>query len=472
MGRGDLPTSVADSRRMMENALHCPGNLGIQFRSLRLPNKAATPVLALFIIGLADEELIRHRILEPLERAANLGPQPAPRDLMNILPAARIQVVGSSAELIQQVLEGETALFIEGAAEALVVSTEAKASNPAGGMVSEHPTKELFGRDLLGNIALIRTRLRDPALIAEPQVLPRGRGTAAVVYLEGRADPAVLSQIRQWVKHRTGEEAMRRGLSAGLNGKIGLLPTTLTSKWPDKAATLLDAGYVAVLMDGLHLAYLAPVTSPAMLLGPLDDTLARPISVWLRGIRLLAAGLVLLAAGVVVALMNYHQEMMPTPFLLALASVRENAPLPILAEMLLLETLQELVREVGFHLPGRLAPGAALIAGKVLILIMVQSGVVDGLLGAISVAMAYVMLGLLNYDLIYLVRFWRFLIIFGAGIFGFYGIAAVTFLMAAYLTQAESFGVPFLGETGVHFTAPGRVSSSKGGMSGAKAAGR
>lgn len=457
----------------MERVLHCPENLGIQFRTLRLRNRAATPVLALYILGLADEELIRHRILEPLERAPDLGEShPVPRDLMNILPAARIQVVERSEEVLQQVLEGGTALFIEGAAEALLISTEASTANPAGGTVSEQPSKELFGRDLISNIALIRTRLRDPALIAEPQTLPRGRGTAVVIYLEGRADPAVLREVRQWVRQRTGEEAMRRGLSAGMKGKLGLLPDTLSSKWPDKTAILLDAGYVAVLMDGLHLAYIAPVTMPAILTGPLDEALARPIAVWLRGIRLVGACLALMATGVVVALMNYHQEMMPTPFLLALASVRDNAPLPVLAEMLLLEALQELIREAGFHLPGRLAPGAALIAGKVLLLIMVQSGVIDGLLGGISVALAYLMLGLLNYDLIYLVRIWRFLIIFGAGIFGFFGIAAVSFLLAAYLTQAESFGVPFIGEAGLGFTAPGRVSSRKGGMAGAEAAGR
>jgi hypothetical protein len=458
-----IPASLDDVKATLGATLHCPDNLGIIFRPLRLRHNPQTRLMALFITGLADEELIRLWAIEPLERIPTLPAAPRAHELMELISAPRTQVVRRTDAVIEAVLRGETALFIDGSDEAVLVSTQARGIKGAGSTVPEEPHKEIFRGDLMADITLIRKRLRDPGLIAEPVKLQRDRGAVALVYMTDRVDKDVLTQVRQWVKQRMGEEAMRRGLAAGLNGKIGLLPETLSSKWPDRAAGLLDVGHIAIVVDGLQLVNIAPVTSPALLYAPFDATVARPISHLLRLIRLVLAFVVLISSGLLIALMNYHQEMMPTPFLLALASGRENAPFPILLEILYLELTQEVVREAGFHLPGRLAPGASLIGGKVLVLILVIGGVVGALQAAVSIGMAFIMLGLLNYELIYVLRIWRFVMLLGAAIFGFFGMAAVGFLMAAYLTQATSFGLPFWGESGLRFTAPGAVASRKGG---------
>lgn len=96
-------------------------------------------------------------------------------------------------------------------------------------------------------------------------------------------------------------------------------------------------------------------------------------------------------------------------------------------------------------------------------LILVTGGVVGVLPGAVSIGMAFVTLGFLNYEIIYLLRVWRFVILFGAAIFGLFGMAAAGFIMATYLTQAASFGVPFWGESGLRFTAPSAAATSRKG---------
>ncbi|MFZ5814534.1 MAG: spore germination protein [Bacillota bacterium] len=461
-----IPASIDEVRVAVAEALHWPHNLGIQLQTIPLGRAREGEALLLYIQGLADEELIRLRILQPLARLAPpfpAGGRLTPADLAAALSTPRIRRVGELAAVIEGVLKGTAALFLDGASQAVLVEVEASAARPAGGVVSEQPYMDTFGGGLIDNIALVRRRLSDPALIAEPHTLPHQRGNAALLYLKGRADPEVVAQVREWVERRGGEEALRRGLAAGLKGKLGLLPDRLSTKWPDQAASLLDAGYVAVMIDQLHHAFIAPVTASAMLAGAFDAEQIRPIGHWLRLIRFTLCLLVLTGSASIVAVMNYHQEMVPAPFLMALTSVREHAPLPILAAVLLLEAFQEIMREAGFHLPGRVGAGAALIAGKILILILVQGGVVGALEGAVSVGVAFTIIGFVNYELVYMLRPMRFAMILAAGILGFFGMATVLFLFSIYFVQARSYGVPFFGEPGVRFTASGGISSRRQG---------
>lgn len=443
--------------------LHWPNNLGVEFCSVRLRTQPETDILAVFIRGLADEELVRVRVTEPLERMATQQPglgRLTPGTLQGVLPLPWMLVVNDLSKAISEVLEGATALFFDGTAAAVLVRTEGAVTRPVGSLMQENPYKEIFGPGLMGNLALIRKGLRDPDLVGEPHELPRGRAAAAaVIYLKGRADPELVTRIRGWLQRRAGEEALHRGLAAGMPGKLGLLPDLMSTAWPDKVASLLDAGYVVALVDRMAHAYIAPVTAAAMLYGPGDESLRRPISAALRLLRIALAAAVLLAPAAVVALMNYHQEMIPTPFLLGLAATRENAPVPIVAEMLGLEILQELIREATFRLPIRMTPGHSLIGGAILLLLVVEAGLVGPLPALVSAVVACASLGLPSYDLIYMIRVGRFWMVAGAAMFGLYGMAAFAFLFSAYLCQSKSFGVPFIGEAGVHFTAPGRLSS-------------
>lgn len=459
-----ISSSLAGTQANVAAVLHWPDNLGIEFRRLRLPTRPETDLLVVFARGLADEERVRLWAIEPLERLALHKPNSGrlgPDDIQSLLPAPRLRNVNSISAAVRGVLDGGTALFCEGADEAVLIETQAPIPRPGERVMAEATAAESFGSSLAENVAHIRRRLRDPALVARSLDLPRDRGRAALVYLEGRAMPDLLDRVQTFVTRRFGEESLRRGLTAGLSGKLGLLPDVLTSRWPDQVAALLDAGHVAILVDRLPRGYVAPVTAPAALHGVLDVTLTRPLSVALRLLRLLMALVVLTVPALVVALLNYHQEMMPTPFILARAAVREQAGFPIIFEVLFLELAQEVIREAAFHLPLRMAPGAVLVAGGLLLLLLAQGGVVGTLPAAVSIGLSFIILGLLNYEILYLTRIWRFGVLLAAAAFGFFGISALLFVFFVYLFRAESFGVPFIGETGLSLTAPGRVSSRR-----------
>lgn len=414
--------------------LHLPGNLGIELRPIAPQTRPAAQFLAVFAHGLADAGLVRELVIAPLEQGVPPGHLPAPvirRE--TALPA-----------VIQGVLEGATALLADGADEAILIQTRPPAARPAGSTVTENPPVEAFGPDLLDNIALIRKRLRDPALVAEPHDLPEGRAAgAALLYMAGRADAGIRDDVGRWLAQQATEDGLRRGMAAGPAGAPGLLPRLMSSSWPDQAAALLESGYVVALVDRMPYAYLAPVTAPALLSGPGDWLLRRPVARLLRYLRLALCLLILLGPATIVALMNYHQEMIPTPFLLGLASVRESAAFPILAEVLGLELLQEVIRATTARLPVPVSPGLALLGGILLAGLLTFGGMVAPITAMISSITAAASLGLPGRELAYMVRAWRWPFILGAASFGLFGLAAIGFGLAVYLTQNESFAVPY-----------------------------
>lgn len=454
-----IPSSLAETTAALATALHCPDNLGIEFRPLRLRTRPETDLLISFIQGVADEASVRQQVTEPLVRLAQ---QPtavgriSPEEMHGLLPALRVCTIHRISQAVDGMLEGDTALFFGGTQTAVLVATGNLGARPSEPKQPSMFHLDAFGVHLMENVALIRRRVRDAALVAEPASLPHERARkAAVLYRKGRADPALVDMVKVWLQNRSGQEALHRGVAAGVPGLLGMLPDLASSRWPDNAATLVDAGYVVVLVDRLPYAFIAPVTAPALLLSPGDENLRRGLGRLAAAVRVILGAVVLTAPAAVVALINYHAEMVPTPFLLVVAGTRETAAFPIMFEMLALEVLQEVFREAAVRMPLGMSPGNLLIAGELMVLILVQSALVGPLPAVVSALVAVASLGLTSYDAFYLVRTWRFFMIIGAGWFGFLGLAFVLFMLMAYLSQARSFGTPFLGSLAFRLTTPG-----------------
>ena len=66
-----------------------------------------------------------------------------------------------------------------------------------------------------------------------------------------------------------------------------------------------------------------------------------------RFLRMIAMFITLFTPAIYIAITNYHEEMLSTDLLLAIAGAREMVPFPAIFELLLLELAFELIREAG-----------------------------------------------------------------------------------------------------------------------------
>lgn len=68
-----IPCTLEETRSAVAEVLHWPDNLGVEFRRIQLHGERKTEVLAIFVRGVADEELVLRYVIEPLSRAGVTG---------------------------------------------------------------------------------------------------------------------------------------------------------------------------------------------------------------------------------------------------------------------------------------------------------------------------------------------------------------------------------------------------------------
>lgn len=442
-----IERSLADNRRRLVERLRWPENLGIGLRDLKV---GGTPALLVWIDGLAGNEVLQTAILRPL--TGHQG-STAPELLAQLLPVPDRTWEHQLDRLLGRVLEGYTALLVDGWESALVLDTIDRHKHPS--WQAYHIYRETFSMDLRENVTLLRKRVRDPHLRALPVSLRKpDRGNAALVYLEGKALPSLVRLLRLWLTCHIGEEMSQRGLQTGLASVFGGLPRFNPCGFPDDVANLITMGYVVVLVDRTDRVLAAPVTVPFWLTSVGDSSSAYPLRRFLMSLRLLLHGMVLMLPGTMVALMNYHVDMVPTAFLAAIGAARENAPFGLIFEILIAEFIIEIGREVSFRVPSGVRPGVGLVALAVTMLLLMQSGFLGPLATITSLMGALISLALPNYAGTYLVRTWRYYMLLAAAMLGFFGMATFLAIFLAFLLRSRSWGIPVWGPAGIFFTAP------------------
>lgn len=110
-------------------------------------------------------------------------------------------------------------------------------------------------------------------------------------------------------------------------------------------------GRVAIILNGSQYVLVVPAIFVDFIQTPEDMNLRFPYSNLLRIIRLVAFAVALLLPGIYLAMLCFHQELVPTELLLSIAQSREKVPFPFLLEVLIMEFAFELIREASLRVP-------------------------------------------------------------------------------------------------------------------------
>ena len=130
-----------------------------------------------------------------------------------------------------------------------------------------------------------------------------------------------------------------------------LFPELLATERPDRASTSLLEGRVVILVNGSPYALIAPAIFIDFLSSPEDLNEKHQFSNLIKFIRLIAFVISILLPGLYVAIINYHQELIPTDLVFAIAAGRKSIPFPVIFEILIMEISFELIREASLRIP-------------------------------------------------------------------------------------------------------------------------
>ena len=351
-------------------------------------------------------------------------------------------------KLADAIAYGHCALVFDGMALVFQVKTDQHRS-------VQEPTveksikggKDAFVEVMRVNTGLVRSRLHTPKLkLAQTTIGRKSRTLAAVMWLEGAADPELPRQ------------ALRRLEELDVDGVI--LPDTLESaladrprspfpqlihtERPDKFAQLLLEGRVGVIVEGIPVGFAAPAFFGEFMKTTEDASQHFWAASFIRLLRWVSVGLTLLLPAFYVAVATYHPEMLPTKLLLSVIESKQSVPFSTAVEILGLLLAFELLQEAGLRLPNPVGQTVSIIGA----LIVGQSAVEAKVVSPIAVIVVAVA-GIAGYtmpsqDMGTALRIFRFALVLAATAAGMFGIIMGALFLLWHLCSLESFGRAYM----------------------------
>jgi len=404
--------------------------------------------MLIYIEGLTNIEEVDLHVLAPLQRDSLHAPSIA--NIRRTIPVSSIKPIASIRDAIEELSIGNPILLVDkeqqGLSFGLSQWEKRSIEEPTAESVLKGP-REGFIESLRTNTALLRRKLRTPNL--KIKTIRKGsysRTTIAIAYIEGIAAPSLVEEMMRRLERIEIDGILESSYIEELieDNPYSVFPQMLSTERPDVAAAYLLEGCVALLVEGSPSVRVAPITFHSLLQSPEDYYERYYIGSAIRWLRYLFFAISLLGPSLYVAVLTFHQEMIPTPLLLTMARSREQIPFPALIEALLMETMFEALREAGARLPKQIGSAVSIVGALVIGQAAIAAGIVSSPMVMVVAITGIASFMAPRFNVGITVRLLRFPMMLLAGFLGFLGIILGIIVILNHLLSLRSFGVPYM----------------------------
>ncbi|QUN08966.1 spore germination protein [Bacillus sp. L381] len=404
----------------------------------------------MYLSEMNDEDKIKEAIETLLQEEDTLTLETVTKRLDKI----DARPVFTAKEAVISILRGKCAMFINGLDHVYILSTgkreKRSVTEPTSEKVVRGP-KIAFIEDSDTNVAMIRQRTNHPKL--KTKRVPIGESKlkyATVMYIDDEADPSVVNDVLKRLSKVKMDDIQDSGTLEELieDNKYSPFPQIQNTERPDKVSSALFNGRVAILVDNSPFALVVPASLGILMQSP-DDYYERWISASLiRALRFTSIFITLFFSSIYIALVSFHQGLLPTSLAVTIAANRENIPFPPIIEAMVMEITIELLREAGLRLPNPLGQTIGLVGGVVIGQAAVEANLVSSIMVIVVSIVALASFTVPQYGMGLSFRVLRFISMFTAAAFGLYGM--ILFMLAIYthLSRQRSFGSPYFSPNG------------------------
>ncbi|WP_438446365.1 spore germination protein [Gorillibacterium sp. sgz5001074] len=450
-GAPEKPIPVAGdltaNHRLLEELLGKPE--GLLYRRLLIGGEGGLPALLVSLSGIVDKKLLNEHVLAPLMRVETAGSHSR---LLAHLQESVLTVSNLSEEadlhrIVNAILQGCAALFVEGEDTALVIGAESwkgrSIQQPLTETVIRGP-RDSFVEDLETNLSLLRKRINHPKLRSEQlRIGYMTRTRVVLVYLEGIVNDGVVKEVRRRIRAIRTDAILESGYIEQYieDAPFSLFPTIANTEKPDIAAARILEGRVAVFVDGTPIV----LTMPDLLISHFqvsEDYYSRPYyASMIRLLRILSFFTTIMLPGLFLAIQYHHPILIPYSLLVSLAKAREGMPFQLYLEVLLMILVFEVIREAGIRMPKPIGQAVSIVGALILGQAAVEAGLV-GLPVVVVVAFAGVSTFLIH-TLVEPISILRICFAVAGAALGIYGMLLCGMLVVTHLATLRSFGVPY-----------------------------
>ncbi len=355
--------------KFLEQQLPISDSFDIIGRSFKIGDKRA---YLLFIDGFAKDDMS----LFILKTLMEIDSKYAKDDLINKLvdekiPYIEVEVTDSFETIMQSVLSGTLALFVDGEDKAVIIDARTYPARSPEESDTEKVTrgaKDCFVETVIFNTALIRRRVRDKNLTFEMKTVGKlSKTDVCIGYIKGKADEELLNNLRKKIDEINIDSLVmaEKSLEELLLPKrwFNPLPQMKYTQRPDITASFLYEGHVAIIVD----------TSPSVMILPAsvfyftqfaEDYYQTPIiGSYYRFIRFLTILISLLLTPTWLLLAENAEHL---PQFLNFIGAKEAGAFALLFQFLLLEFGFDLLNMSSMHTPNYLGGAFGIIGGLLL----------------------------------------------------------------------------------------------------------
>lgn len=448
-----ISNCISANVEYIRNKFNASTNKDLAIRYLTIAGKYKG--FTCYLKGISDKNAINDYIIRPLLNFRQFGELIDENCLLDYIFESVIETnqttkITSPSDAIYEILSGNTILYVESCSFYLSCETKAEIGRSVDNPQTEGSVigaQEAFTESLLTNISLIRKLVKNNNLTTETFKL--GSATqihCAVMYMKGIVNPAIVQEVKRRIEsiktdYITGSGFLEQFIE---DNSLSILPTILLTERPDKAALNIIEGRVLIMIDRMPFAQIVPVTATAFLSSAEDHILRWQYSTFTKVIRFFALFTAILLPGLYIAITNFHQEMIPTDLLIAIAKAKEQVPFPSLVEVLLMEVSFELIREAALRVPGIIGNTLGIIGALILGQAAVQANIVNPVLIIVVSVTGLSNFAIPNYNFAFGLRIMRFFFIIAGALLGLYGVTVMFTILLAWILSYKSFGVPYI----------------------------
>ena len=408
-----------------------------------------------FFDGMVDRLVVNTTILQPLMTLSILpmdAKEQSAKEIVynNLLPHNQIKMCKTYQEIVDEVNFGGIGIFVDKINVAFAGDVKGwehrNVEKPTSELNIRGP-KESFNETNRVNTALIRKTIKDENLIVEDVLVgERSKTPCSILYIKNIANESLVEEVRKRLKSIKIAYLRDAGeLEQMLEDSTYLpAPQMILTERPDRVTAYLGEGRIAIIVHGSPFVIIAPINIFNLIHSPEDYYIRYPYATFLRSIRIVGILFSTLLPSFYHAVTTYHQEMLPTDLLLAIAASREKVPFPTIVSILIMEIAFELIREAGIRIPGPIGPTLGIVGALILGQAAVAANLVSPILIIIVAVTGIGSFAVPDFSLGYSFRALRFIYLLLSSLAGLLGISLGIFINLLVLVHAKSFGVPFM----------------------------
>lgn len=438
-----LSPSLEENRAMLEHVFSKDGT----YICREFSSSKGESFFAAYFDGLVNNIVVYESVLRPimeLSFSLTCFDELSDRVVVN----TETSILSTVKDCFDAMMTGDCIVFADGFPFALGANTKGfpvRTTEEPPSEKSLNGPREGFTESVMMNVALVHRKLKTVDFRAEPMTFgTRTQNRAFLCYLDSIVRPELLEEV----KTRLSRISMDGVLDTNYlveqisDHRMSLFRTVGTTQRPDVVAAGLLEGRIALILDGTPVVLQAPYLFVESFQSPEDYYQSFWISSLGRVFRILCYILTLTVPAVFVALVSYHQELLPTDLALSIARARVGVPFPVAVECFFMIAIFEILREASRRLPDSVAQALSIVGAIVLGDAAVSARFI-GSTTLIVVAFAGIT-GLMSPKLENSVVFLRVYLLILASFLGLYGVLFGVLSVVLLLMQMKSFGISYL----------------------------